>query len=239
MRLLDWPRDLHWTSREPVSGPRAARSAASESLTGFVQTVVSPFGLWRWSFSFPPLKGEAFRRYRGLVTALHGGANIVRVPFCDPDGLGWATAGVVLGAVRPAAGVPWSNGQPFSNGRNWRLGRPVVAIAETAAKGASVIALQDTSWGHGLDIGDMIGCSPFHFGLYIVTERLEPGRYRVWPPLRKALAIGDVATLTPVLAMRLESESAASSGRGPARADALTMTLLEVADDDVRDYGAF
>lgn len=237
-RLIDWPRDLHWQSREPLSGPRSVGSGSSEGLGGFLQSFASPFGLWRWSFAFPPLKGEAFRRYRGTVMALHGGANAVRVPFCDPDGLGWAASGVALGGVSPRAGLPWSNGQPWGNGRNWRLGRAVVPLALPSAQGYDEIALTDADWGHGLGIGDMIGFAPFHFGLYFITEVISAGRYRIWPPLRRAVAAGDLVTLTPVLAMRLESESSAGAGRGPARAEGLAMTLVEIEDADLRAYYA-
>jgi len=235
-RLIDWPRDLRWQSREPLTGPRTAGSGSSEGLTGFMQSFASPFGCWRWSFAFPPLKGEAFRRYRGAVLALHGGANAVRVPFCDPDGLGWAGLGVVLGGLRPQDGAPWTNGRPWSNGRNWRLGRPVAPLALPALRGDVVVALADVAWGHRLGLGDMLGFAPFHFGLYFVTEALGEGRYRVWPPLRRALAVGDVATLTPVLAMRLEGEGGASAGRGAVSADGLTMTLAEIEDADIRDF---
>lgn len=237
-RLLDWPRDLHWMSREPLTGPRAAGAGSNEGLTGFVQSFASPFGLWRWSFSFPPLRGEAFRRYRGTVLALHGGANAIRVPFCDPDGLGWSALGVTLGLGQPGAGVPWSNGLPWSNGQNWRIGRPWVALAAAAAQGDDIVTLADEWFGHGLDIGDMLGFTPFHFGLYFVTERLDAGRYRIWPPLRKALTTADFATLEPVMAMKLESENSAGGGRGATMAEGLTMTLIEVEDADIRDYYA-
>lgn len=235
-RLIDWPRDLHWQSREPMSGPRSVGSGSTEGVGGFLQSFASPFGLWRWTFSFPPLKGEAFRRYRGMVMALHGGANAVRVPFCDPDGLGWAASGVSLGEVVPRVGVPWSNGSPWNNGRNWRLGRPTVPLALPSAQGYDEIALTDSAWGYNLGIGDMIGFAPFHFGLYFVTEVIDDGLYRIWPPLRKAVSAEDLATLTPVLAMRLEGESGAGAARGPVRAEGLTMTLIEVEDADVRDF---
>lgn len=234
-RLIDWPSGLQWTSREPLTGPRSVKSGSSESVTGWVQTFGSPFGLWRWSYSFSPLRGTAFRAYRGLVVALHGGPNAVRLPFCDPDGLSWKAMGVEPDG-QLGAGIPWSNGMPWSNGRPWQIGRPTVAVAQAAANGDSIVYLADEWWGYGLGVGDMIGFAPFHFGVYFVTEVIEPGRYRIWPPLRRALATSDEATLTPVLAMRLESEGAANAGRGIVSADGLAMTLVEIEDADVRDY---
>lgn len=237
-RLLSWPVGLKWVSREPLAGPRTRGAAASESGTGYVQTIASPFGLWRWQFTFPPLRGRALRQWRGTVTALHGGANAIRVPFCDPDGMGWAQLGVTITPAQIMAGLPWSNGRPWSNGMNWHVSRPTVAVAAAAAKGASIITLANTTWGHAAELGVMFGFGPYHFGLYTITEVIAPGQYRIWPPLRKALATSDFATLEPVMAMRLESEAAANAGRGPAFANSLSATFVEVTDDLVRKYFA-
>jgi hypothetical protein len=235
-RILDWPRDLHWVSREPLSGPRTIGAGSSESLTGFTQSFASPFGLWRWSFSFPPLKGRAFRHYRGTMTALHGGANALRVPFCDPDGMTWSEIGVATTPAQIRAGVPWSNGQPWANGQNWRVGRPWVPFAAAAPADATEIHLASAHWGHSLEIGAMIGAAPFHFGLYVVTEAMGAGRYRIWPPLRRSVTTADRATLEPVLAMRLESESAAPAPRGAVNASGLAVTLVEIGDSDLRRW---
>lgn len=236
-RLLDWPRDLRWIAREPLTGPRAIGSGSTESLTGFVQTFASPFGLWRWSFSFPPLRGRAFRQYRGAAVALHGGANAIRVPFCDPDGFTWAEMGVTATPAQLRDGLPWSNGQPFSDtGQNWRIGRPWAAFAAAAPADATEIRLADQHWGHRLELGSMIGVTPHHFGLYVVTEEMGAGRYRIWPPLRKAVSTTSYATLDPVLAMRLESEAAAPAPRGASFAAGLTWTLVEMPDADLRRF---
>ncbi len=235
-RLLSWPAGVHWTSREPLAGPRTVGAASTESVTGHVQTVASPFGLWRWQFSLPPLRGEAFRAWRGTVTALHGGANALRVPFCDPDGMSWAEIGVTVSADGARAGAPWSNGLPWREGPNWRIGRPTVPLATAPARGDTVIALVDAFWGHKAGLGVMIGFAPFHFGLYTITEAIGHGRYRIWPPLRADIAPTQEATLAPVLAMRLESESAATAGRGAAFAEGLTATFVEVTDDLVRAH---
>jgi hypothetical protein len=84
----------------------------------------------------------------------------------------------------------------------------------------------------------MIGFKPFHLGLYIVTQVHEPGRYRIWPPLRKAITTDDFATLNPVLVMRLEGEAGAPMPRGAASASGLSVTLVEVEDPDVRAYAS-
>ena len=61
----------------------------------------------------------------------------------------------------------------------------------------------------------------------------EP-RHRIG--LRRGISISIYATLRPVMAMRLESESGASAGRNTRLADGLSMTLIEVEDADVNDF---
>ena len=233
-RLLSWPLGLQANFREPLSGPRTVGGGKSENLGGFVQTVGTPFGLWRWRFSFPPLRGEKFRRYRGWVTALHGGANATRVPWCDWDGLTAAQRGIQAAPDQLRAGVLWSNGRPWSNG----------ATGVSAAKGhagrgrrqARRNSVWSTRSGLGPRLWRRAGVGPMYFGWHMVTERFGSGRYRIWPPLRKAAKAGDFATLTPVMAMRLEGEEAASAGRGAAFAEGLSITLVEVPDTTVARY---
>lgn len=231
-RLVSWPTGLRANFREPLSGPRAVGAGATQGIGGFVQTFAAPFGLWRWRFAFPPIRGQLFRRYRGWVTALHGGANATRVEFCDWDGLSREQMGVAAGS----GSQTWSNGEKWSNGQSWSFSPPTVAVTAAAARDATTIALADEFWGHGLGEGDLVGFFPFHFGMYMVTEVVDHGEYRIWPPLRKALTTGDLATLRPTLAMRLESEDAANASRGAAFADGLSITMVEVLDYDVRDY---
>lgn len=237
-RLLSWPLGLRPNFREPLSGPRTINAGASTSIGNFTQSFGSPFGLWRWRFQFPPIRGGLFRRYRGWVTALHGGANATRVQWCEWDQMSFAERGMVTDSAEWRAGQPWSNGQPWGNGRNWDMSNPNVAVAAPSALGSSEIQLGAAYWGHNLDMGDMLGFMPFHLGWYMVTERIEAGRYRIWPPLRKALTPADFATLNPVAAMRLEGEEGANAPREAAFATGLSITLVEVFDYDVRDYFA-
>ncbi|WP_173931395.1 hypothetical protein [Chelativorans sp. Marseille-P2723] len=234
-RLISPPNGLPITAIEPLSGPRTIHAGASQSIGNFVQTFGSPFGLWRFRFSFAPMRGKMFRRYRGWVTALHGGANATRWHFFDPDAITFQEAGVDASNFEIATGEPWSNDQPWSNMENWQSSRPRVP-ADAAEMGATLIQLADVFWGHRLEGGDYIGFASDHFGLYIVTEVIEQGWYRIWPPLRKAVELGDEATLNPTLAMRLEGEDAAVANRGLEVADNLSVTLVEVLDSDVRQY---
>lgn len=242
VRLLSPPRDLPITSVEPLSGPRSVKSGATSSVGGFVQNVASPFGLWRLQITFAAMRKTIFRRYRGWVSALHGGANATRWDYWDPDMMSPRETGIDVPPridwVTTGHAKNWSNGAPWSNGQGWQMTPPTVSVAASAAKDDTVISLGSTFWGHGLDIGDYLGFLPFHLGLYVVTEVIEPGTYRIWPPLRKAITPNDFATLRPTLAMRLESEEAASAGRGLVVAEGLSVTLMEVLDYDVRDYFA-
>ena len=234
-RLLSWPF-IKFMSWEPLTGPRSVGSTSNESVSGFVQTASSVFGAWRWQFSVQPMKGKLFRAYRGMVVALNGGANAIRVPFCDPDGLSKADAGINLTQSQKINGITWSNGQSWSNGKNWHPSRPVVGVTSSADEGDTLITLNDEFWGHQLLGGEWIGFFPFHFGVYVITQVLGDGEYRVWPPLRKAIDTDSSATLNPVMAMRLESESAGTAKRGNVWADSNTLTMVEVQDPDVRDY---
>lgn len=125
-RLISPPAGLGLTSYQVLAGPRAVGAAATESVNGFVQAVASAYGAWRFAFSFPPMKGQAFRRYRGWIAALHGGANATRWRFADPDRISRADAGAVDAVYRVETGVPWAHGQRWAHNANWRVGWPRV-----------------------------------------------------------------------------------------------------------------
>lgn len=235
-RLLDWPVGLKANFKEPLAGPRSVSAGATTSITNYVQTYALPYGLWRWKFQFPPIRSQMARRHRGWITALHGGANATRVQFCDWDGLSFAQRGIDTTSQDWIPGQPWNEGITWDNGENWQSSSPYVPVTTPAALGATEIQLDSSYWGHNLDLGDFLGFLPFHFGLYMVTERFDDGHYRIWPPLRAAITEDTLATLEPVMVMRLEGEDAANAPRGAAFADGLSVTLVEVMDADVRSY---
>jgi hypothetical protein len=237
-RLLSPPVGLGVTSIEPLSGPRAVGSGTTQSIGNFVQTFASPFALWRFRFSFPAMHKSLFRRYRGWITALHGGANATRWHFFDPDAMTFQEAGLTATNSEIAAGQTWSSGATWSNGENWATSRPDVAVASDAAVDSTQISLADEWWGHDLNVGDYVGFFPFYLGMHMITEVIEEGTYRIWPPLRAALTTDHFATLSPTLAMRLEGEETASAGRGLAAAEGLSATFVETLDYDVREYFA-
>lgn len=239
-RIVSPPIGLPVISLEPLSGPRAVGAGGSQSVSGFVQTTAAAFGMWRWRISFAPMYRTMFRRYRGWVTSLHGGANATRWIFFDPDMMSPQESGIAVPApaewTTAEYGQSWSNGLPWGSGVGWKMTPPSVRIAADAQRDTTTVSVENGFWGYSLGVGDYLGFYPFHLGLYTITEVIEPGTYRVWPPLRKAVTTDEFATLCPVLAMRLESEEAASAGRGLVVAEGLSVTLVEVLDYDVRDY---
>lgn len=229
-RLLDFPRDVQIVSARPLSGPRTQGGAATESVKGRVQTVSSPFGLWRWQFVLEPLQGRKLRRVQGFITALNGPANAARIDFSLCRDLSEFYNANALS--------PWSNGQPFSNGGAWQAAPSLVSVATAAATGESIIRLADAAWANDIDLGDYLGFTPLYLGLHTVTEVIDSRQFRVWPPLRAPLTADSNATIRPVMAMRLESEDSADIEINGVEATSITLTMLELEDADVRDYNA-
>lgn len=233
-RLVSWPLGLKARSREPLTGPRAINATSTQTIGGYVQTTAAGFGLWRWRFQFPPLRGQMFRRYRGWITSMHGGANATRVEWKEWDRLTFAQRGIITTNDEWKRGQPWSTSVPWEEGQNWGTGDPLVRVYP-ASLGASDIYLYSEFWGNNLDVGDMFGFAPNHFGWYMVTERIDAGHYRIWPPLDKALAVDDYATLSPSMAARLESEDAANAPRGTSN-EGPTVTLVQVKNEYIATH---
>lgn len=231
-RLLSYPVGLGITDLKMLSGPQAVGSGMSQSLSGSEQTFGSPFGAVKFSLTFQPMQGRLERHHRGWITALNGGANATRYTFID----GARRSPDEAAISGPFEGQAWSNGLPWSNGKNWGASYPSVAVAGLVALGGTVVPLSPEFWGHDLDIGDYVGFFPLYFGMHIVTEVLAPGRYRVWPPLRKALTTSDFCTLTPTLAVKLTGGDVATLGRDASAASGLTAEFTEVFDYDVKSY---
>lgn len=235
-RLLSWPNGLRWNRWKWLSGPQTVGASSDTTIGDFTQTLAAPFGARSIQLSFPPMRGQLARRARGMVTALHMGANSVRVSICDWDGLTPNVAGSHVMDAQRNAGMPWANTMPWENGKNWKVTKPNESVIQDAPLNATIVTISGNFWGGRLGMGDWIGFFPFHFGLYEITEDLGLGIYRIWPPLRRAVASGDLATLYPVMAMRLKSDNLPDADRGPAFVENLSISLVEVFDYDVRDY---
>lgn len=230
-RLLNWPRNIGLTKMQPLSGPRSVGATSNESINGYVQTVASAFGLWKWQFTVQFSRGKGLRALRGLLTSLHGGANAVRFTFADPD-RDLTDSGLSSNTDR----VTWGNGLPWANGCWWSVSPPLVSVAASAAIATDTVTLADEKWVPDLDVGDWIGFVPFHFGLYVITEVISETSFRIWPPLDKALTTSSYATLRPVMVMRLQGEDGAVWSRDPNGASDTMLTFIQVQDTDARDY---
>jgi hypothetical protein len=230
MRLLDWPIGLGFTSIELISGPRP-RGEATETVGGFVQSSASPFGMAEYKLTLPPIRDAQARAYRGLISAMHGGANPVRITLPDPDRERLDELGMPVSQL-PA--LPWGNGLNWGNGLPWQTSLPVVSVAASSPVQSSIVYLADEHWGHRLGMGSQFGFIG-HFGVYEVTEVVGAGAYRVWPLLRKAVNTSTIATLKPTIVLRLKSRNDANRFRDVALMENLSLNMVEVADYYVRE----
>ena len=233
-RLLAWT-NAGETSVELLNGPMAAMSGSSQAMSGFEQSFEGIGDVIVMRFTLNAKQGTAARRERGLFLGLHGGANATRVEFFDPDRMTYAEAGGV-GTGEPHLS---EEGNAFDTGNLWQPGYPRSKVAAAAGFDTGIVTLQDIEWGHDLGVGDVIGFVPEHFGIYWITEVFEPGRYRVWPRLRKPLAVGNPCILdTLCLVMRPMGRDAITGRRGLAATEDTSIILHEVIDPYVRRYYA-
>lgn len=236
-RLLSFPHFPGVRGITPLSGPMARNSGANTASDGSEQTYDSVGDVVALRLDLNMKRKGLARQERGLFAGLHGGANAIRLSFYDPDIITPYQSGLSVSPLVdwPSLGsVPWSNGETWSNGAGWGQAPPEVAVAASSAIDTGIVTLADDFWGHSLDIGSYLGFFPLHFGLYMVTEVIDEGHYRIWPRLRKALTTDDFATLFPVIAMRPRSRDAIQQRRGLAHTDGAAIDLVEVIDPYVR-----
>jgi len=222
----------------PTSGPGARNSGATTAQDGFEQTFDTVGDLVALRLELVPRRGISARRERGLFTRLMEGGNATRLTFNDPDLMSPQEAGIDVPAHdwERMPSPTWSNGQPWSNGLGWGVTPPTVPVAAVAAVNTDTVTLADEAWGHRLGEGDYLGFFPFSFGLYMVTEVIDPGQYRVWPRLRTALTTEHFATLLPTIVMRPRGRDAVSMSRGTWMTDGSSIELVEVIDPYVRRF---
>lgn len=237
-RLLTWNDALGLNALKVVEGPNVRNSGSNTATDGSEQTFEGIGSRWAFRLGLTIKQGRAARVQRGILDALMGGANAMRFTVIDPDMMTPTEAGLAVPEWcdwNDLPGQPWSNGMSWENGQYWKPSPPVVRVAAAAGADDGIVRLEDEFWGHSLGMGDRIGFFPFHFGVYQVTEVIEPGVYRVKYRLRKAIEAGDYCTLMPVIVLRPLSKTAAlSPARVPAHTEATSVTLVEVIDSYVR-----
>lgn len=231
--------DAGITAFTPISGPMARSSGSNTAQDGSEQVFAGVGDVVALNVELNHKQGLGALTQRGRMFAAHGGANAFRLPVFDPDMIPPRHAGLNVphhAEWTNLPDLPWSNGEAWANGQGWAPTAPTVAVSAPSAYDAGIIHLADQHWGHRLPYGSYLGFFPFHFGLYCVTEVIEPGTYRIWPRLRKALAVEDFATLTPVIVMRPHIR-VMPPRRGLAVTDEHSIDLHEVIDPYVRsDY---
>jgi len=236
-RLLDWPAGIIPKEIDVLDGPQVISGGDKKTLTGGIQVVQSPNSLWKFQFVFDKMWGKKARTYSGLITALHGGANAVVIPWVggviDPT---LDELGIIATTAQISAGVAWNNNMPWSNDLGWNVSPGHVSLSQAAAMGDTVIYLADEGWRNNLDFGSMIGFAPFHFGWYKVTKVIGGGAFQIWPPLGSALTTDHRATLKPSIVMTLEKPGAANLGIRVGYSEESTITLVQVSDANVRTY---
>lgn len=235
-RLLDWPVGIGMTLVEPQAGPRSQGATGNERADAAIQTSASAFSLRMWKFAIRPLHKVGYRRFEGFITALHASSNAVRLQIPAPDNLTLEEAGLVADFQSLAAQMKSTSNYGLAGLSGCNYGYPVVPVASDASKGDVFIRLASDFWGATLGIGDRIGFNPLHFGSYSITEVFSDGLYRIWPSLEKNITTDDVATLTPVIATRLTSDSAATFQRTPSAAENITLTMVEVPQSTLDAY---
>lgn len=237
-RLLTWNDGLGLNALEVVNGPNVRNSGSNTAQDGSEQVFGGVGGVWTFRLGLPITQGRKARHVRGLLDALDGGVNAMRFTVYDRDMMSPAEAGIAGGSHcdwHSVGGQNWSNGQSWSNGQPWKTTAPVVRVAADAAANTGIIRLENEFWGNMLGFGDQIGFFPFHFGMYRITEVLEPGVYRVRYRLRKGIQAGDFATLYPVIVLRPTNKDAANApGQVPGYTDTGSILLTEVIDPYVR-----
>lgn len=230
-RLISPPDCLGIAQLSILSGPRGIGAGSNALLDGGDQTFSTVGNLWRIAVPLVQSKGARARRQRGIVTALGDGSLAMRLRLPDRDRMTRAEAGVV-GTTAPQA---WSGGTQWSGSVRWRVGYPSVSVAVAAPAGFHRIALPNTLWGRELEVGDMIGFWPSHFGWYVIVGVEPGGAYRIWPELRKAITTDTFVTLQPTAVFRAMPGSFGWQRDGLMQSGA-ALQLVEVPDNKVRNW---
>lgn len=230
-RLLNQPVCLEVVGFQPLNGP-ATLGSVGGSLSSYAQTVVSYGFAWEFEITVNATHRRMAREVRGWLTANHSGANATRFKLVDGD---WPQPEELGLAADVLTAKPFAEGQVLTEGKAISGGYGLCKMKQAAALGATIVQMEEELWYDKLTIGTWIGFHPFHLAGYQITEVRGNGEYRIYPPLRKAVAADDYATLTPVFALRQMGEGAYPF-RNQSFQDQVKLRFLEVFDYDVRDY---
>lgn len=168
------------------------------TLSGTTQVVASPAGVWRITFEGVPLNTpERIKAWRAIEAQAEGRANPLIVPTYDRP------------ALTPDAIENWltthSDGTPFSDGSRYYSSGQEIRVGANAVVGAVQLTVNKVQGGL-IDAGQ-------HFSikgrLYRVKYLISQATVRIWPPLREAIAEGDLMEFDrPSCKVKLASDGA-------------------------------
>ena len=183
---------------------------------------------WIAEASFDPLNRIQAGVLEGLLAALAGSANTVRIwdwrrehRTGDPRSQGEV----------PSGPYSFSDATIFTDGTGMVVGSGTPSLAAGAARGA--LSLQTQGWwpnAVAVGAGDHIGLAG---RLYMATETVQASgtgtaTIPIAPPLRAAASLAEPMVLTtPTVAMRLASDDEGANPTRPGRFTAITIRLEE------------
>jgi hypothetical protein len=184
---------------------------------------------WVAEASFDPLSPARAGLLEGLLAALAGSLNTVRIWDWRRE---YRTGDPRSQGQVPAGPYSFSDATLFTDGTGLVVGSGNPSLAAGAARGA--LAIQTQGWwpnALALAAGDYLGLNG---RLYIATEDVVASgtgtaTIPIGPPLRVAASIAEPLVLTkPTVPMRLVSDDEAANPTRPGRFTAITIRLEEV-----------
>lgn len=195
--------DYHLKPEDVFFGRRGMTNQGPISLAGRTQVWQSDAGYWVADLNRIAVKRQSLKRYRRFTALLEGGAHQALVPVYDKYQSPWPVPGQY---GSPSLG--YTDGNRFTDGTGFLSHSIRISLLSAAAYRATVINITVES------AGAIEGGEYFSIGLgnlYLISEVLATVgtdmTIRIWPPLRAALAAGELLQFDrPVCRMRLSSE---------------------------------
>ena len=184
---------------------------------------------WVAEASFDPLSPTRAGLLEGLLAALAGSLNTVRIWDWRRE---YRTGDPRSQGQVPSGPYSFSDATLFTDDTGLVVGSGTPALAAGAPRGA--LSIQTAGWWPGavaLGAGDYLGLGG---RLYMATEAVTASgagtaTIPIAPPLRAAAALAEPLVLSrPTVAMRLVSDDEAANPTRPGRFTAITIRLEEV-----------
>jgi hypothetical protein len=183
---------------------------------------------WVAQATFDPLPPARAGELEGLLAALAGSVNTVRIPDWRRE---FRTGDPRSAGQVPVGPYSFSDATIFTDGTGMVVGSGHPALSAGAPRGA--LAIQTAGWwpnAIAVGAGDLIGLAG---RLYIAHEAVTASgagtaTIPISPPLREALLANQPLVLTkPTVPMRLVSDDEAANPTRPGRFTAITIRLEE------------